>query len=104
MKVFAHIFSQEEARALVSFAKFPVPNDKRGQGVISGIRGVGSPFAPAAFGQTPREYTATANDNILIAVQIETEQGLNNCEEIAKVDGVGMSQTSSLSSPIRWAC
>jgi 4-hydroxy-2-oxoheptanedioate aldolase len=42
------------------------------------------------FGQTPREYTATANDNIFVAVQIETADGLNNCEEIAKVDGVGM--------------
>jgi len=82
--------SPEEARALVSFAKFPVPHSRREPGVISGIRGVGSPFAPAVFGQNPREYTATANDNILIAVQIETVEGLNNCEEIAKVDGVDM--------------
>jgi 4-hydroxy-2-oxoheptanedioate aldolase len=81
---------QEEARALVSFAKFPIPRSQQGPGVFSGIRGVGSPFAPAAFGQTPREYTATANDNILIAVQIESVEGLNNCEEIAKVDGIGM--------------
>ena len=91
-KFFSFLFIQEEARALVSFAKFPVPHSKRGPGIISGIRGVGSPFAPAAFGQTPKEYIATANDNILIAVQIESTEGLNNCEEIAKVDGVGMSQ------------
>jgi len=82
--------SAEEARALVSFAKFPIPRSQQGPGVFSGIRGVGSPFAPAAFGQTPREYTATANDNILIAVQIESVEGLNNCEEIAKVDGIDM--------------
>ena len=81
---------QQEARALVSFAKFPVPHEKREPGVISGIRGVGSPFAPAVFGQTPREYTATANDNIFIAVQIETVEGLNNCEAIANVPGIGM--------------
>ena len=92
---------QEEARALVSFAKFPVPHSKRRPGIISGIRGVGSPFAPAVFGQTPKEYTATANDNIFIAVQIETAEGLNNCEEIAKVDGVGMSQALLLFSRIR---
>lgn len=88
---FCRHFSQKEARDLVSFAKFPAPRGQRSQpGTISGIRGVGSPFAPAAFGQTPREYTANANDNVLIAVQIETVEGLNNCEAIAKVDGVGM--------------
>ena len=84
------LISQEEARALVSFAKFPVPHNQQGPGVISGVRGVGSPFAPAVFGQTRAEYTATANDNILVAVQIESAVGLENCEEIARVDGVGM--------------
>jgi len=80
----------EEARAFVSYTRFPVPLAKRTDGVISGVRGVGSPFAPAAFGQSPAEYTATANTNIFIAVQIETVEGLNNCEEIAKVDGIDM--------------
>jgi len=80
----------EEARAFVSYTKFPVPLAKRVPGVISGVRGVGSPFAPAAFRQSQPEYTATANDNIFIAVQIETVEGLNNCEEIAKVDGIDM--------------
>jgi len=80
----------KEATAFVSYAKFPVTLDQRGAGVISGIRGVGSPFAPAAFGQSQPDYTATANINTFIAVQIETVEGLNNCEEIAKVDGVDM--------------
>lgn len=66
-----------------------MPLAKRVPGVISGIRGVGSPFAPAAFGQTQGDYTATANFNTFVAVQIETVEGLNNCEEIAKVDGIG---------------
>jgi len=75
-----------EARALVSYAKFPssVP------GVLSGVRGVGSPFAPAAFNQSMGDYMATANKNTFVAVQIETVQGLENCEEIAKVEGVDM--------------
>jgi len=80
----------EEARAFVSYTKFPVPLEKRGPGVISGVRGVGSPFAPAAFGQTQGDYTATANFNTFVAVQIETVEGLNNCEEIAMVDGIDM--------------
>ncbi len=36
------------------------------------------------------DYLATANQNILLAVQIETEEGLANCEEIAKVEGIDM--------------
>lgn len=80
----------KDAENLVSFAKFPLPNDKRLPGTISGVRGAGSPFAPAVFGQGMGEYIATANKNTFIAVQIETVEGLNNCEEIAKVDGIGM--------------
>lgn len=79
----------EEAKALVSYAKFPVPRGAEEPGNISGVRGVGSPFAPAAFRQSMAEYMATANKNVFVAVQIETVDGLNNCEEIAKVDGIG---------------
>ena len=79
-----------EARTLVSFAKFP---PEKGTiltpGSIAGVRGVGSPFASAGFGQNAADYIATANKNIFIAVQIETVEGLNNCEEIAKVEGIG---------------
>ncbi|KAJ7584617.1 Pyruvate/Phosphoenolpyruvate kinase-like domain-containing protein [Mycena floridula] len=76
-----------EASALVSYARFPA---LEGSNALGGIRGVGSPFAPAVFGQSMAEYIATANKNIFIAVQIETIEGLNNCEEIAKVDGIDM--------------
>lgn len=79
----------EEARKLVSYAKFPVPKAQRTPEAISGIRGAGSPFAPAVFGQGMGDYIATANRNTFVAVQIETVEGLENCEEIAKVDGVG---------------
>lgn len=37
------------------------------------------------------EYLKRANRNVLVAVQIETVEGLENCEEIAKVEGVGES-------------
>ena len=88
----------EDARAVVSYAKFPAvtkpqPGPKlanpSSSSTVSGIRGVGSPFAPAAFRQTFVDYVRTANQNTFIAVQIETLQGLENCEEIAKVDGIG---------------
>ncbi|KAF9076574.1 Pyruvate/Phosphoenolpyruvate kinase-like domain-containing protein [Rhodocollybia butyracea] len=80
----------EQARKLVSYAKFPVPKAQQKPDTISGIRGAGSPFAPAVFGQQMGDYIATANQNTLIAVQIETVEGLENCEEIAKVDGIDM--------------
>ncbi|KAK4699339.1 4-hydroxy-2-oxoheptanedioate aldolase, partial [Phenoliferia sp. Uapishka_3] len=81
-----------DAATLVSFAKFPVPTALRAQNssLISGIRGVGSPFAPAVFGQNLGDYISTANQNTMVIVQIESVEGLNNCEEIAKVPGIDM--------------
>lgn len=86
---------QEEARRIVSYAKFPVPDailaksEKSGGKVpISGIRGVGSPFAPAVFGQNLPDYVASANRNTMVIVQIETIDGLLACEEIANVPGI----------------
>lgn len=66
-----------------------------GVDAISGIRGVGSPFGPAVFGQESEEYVATANRNILVAVQIETVEGLANVDAISRVDGVGEFPTDS---------
>lgn len=56
----------EEARRLVSFAKFPVPKGKESHENVSGVRGVGSPFAPAAFNQNMGEYLLTANRNTFV--------------------------------------
>ncbi|KAJ3922686.1 Pyruvate/Phosphoenolpyruvate kinase-like domain-containing protein, partial [Lentinula edodes] len=80
--------TSEEARKLVSYAKFPIPKSQSTPDTTSGIRGVGSPFAPAVFGQRMDDYIASANRNTFIAVQIETVEGLENCEEIARVDGI----------------
>ncbi len=53
-----------------------------------GIRGV-TPFTrPADFGRDFPDYFATANDDLICLVQIETEQAVENAEEIAAVDGV----------------
>ncbi|KAJ3880625.1 Pyruvate/Phosphoenolpyruvate kinase-like domain-containing protein [Lentinula edodes] len=82
--------TSEEARKLVSYAKFPIPKSQSTPDTTSGIRGVGSPFAPAVFGQRMDDYIASANRNTFIAVQIETVEGLENCEEIARVDGIGL--------------
>lgn len=46
-------------------------------------------FAPAAFNQTGRDYLLSANDNVMICVQIESRKAVENVEDIAKVDGIG---------------
>ncbi len=74
------IANASQAGEVVSFAKFPP----------LGLRGQGGPFACYEFGlKTPAEYVAQANGLILVAVQIETREGLQNVADIAKVEGVG---------------
>lgn len=47
-------------------------------------------YAPAAFNQNGREYLLTANDNVMVCVQIESRKAVENVEEIAAVDGIDM--------------
>jgi 4-hydroxy-2-oxoheptanedioate aldolase len=47
-------------------------------------------YAPAAFNQTGRDYLLSANDNVMICVQIESRKAVENVEEIAAVDGIDM--------------
>ncbi|MBZ9796591.1 HpcH/HpaI aldolase family protein [Mesorhizobium sp. ES1-4] len=52
-----------------------------------GERGVG-PGRAAGYGYRIPEYLAGANDSIVVAVQVETSEGLANIDAIADVDGV----------------
>lgn len=47
-------------------------------------------FAHSAFNQTSREYLLSANDNVMVCVQIESKKAVDNVEEIAAVEGVDM--------------
>lgn len=47
-------------------------------------------FAHSAFNQTSREYLLSANDNVMVCVQIESQKAVDNVEEIAAVEGVDM--------------
>jgi len=76
---------QEQAEAIVNGMKYPSkewPN---------GIRGAGAMFAPAYFQQNGHDYLRHANDNIVVIVQIESRKAVENCEEIAKTPGIGVS-------------
>jgi 2-keto-3-deoxy-L-rhamnonate aldolase RhmA len=50
--------------------------------------GGGQAFEQSMWGQVPGGYRATANDNIVLILMIETLEGLKNAAAIAKVPGV----------------
>ncbi|OTB19771.1 hypothetical protein K445DRAFT_52394 [Daldinia sp. EC12] len=72
--------SAEEAKRIVSAAKFPP----------QGQRGLGSPFSMERFNPIPTmtEYLQQANESLLTMVQIETQEALDAVEEIAAVPGI----------------
>jgi 2-keto-3-deoxy-L-rhamnonate aldolase RhmA len=51
-------------------------------------QGGGQAFDAEMWGGVPGGYRATANDNIVLVLMIETLEGLKNVDEIAKVPGV----------------
>jgi hypothetical protein len=58
-----------------------------------GRRGFGSPYTHQAWGVDVAEYlTAKANDEVVVCVQIESQEAVENLEEIAQTDGVGECQ------------
>lgn len=71
--------TREEARQVVSNSKYPP----------LGTRSVGGAFAPYGFGTIDRSaYLQAANDEIIVAVQIESAPGLQNVDSILSVPGI----------------
>ena len=69
----------QEARQAVSWTRYP-PH---------GVRSIGGVFGPYSFGFMDwKSYGEIANTEILLAVQIESAQGLANVDEILSVPGV----------------
>jgi 4-hydroxy-2-oxoheptanedioate aldolase len=54
----------------------------------AGIRGVASMNRACGFGPDFEEYFNSANDTLLLVVQIETAQAVEHASEIAAVEGV----------------
>jgi len=71
------VSTAEQARAAVQATRYPPV----------GARGVG-PGRAAAYGYRIPDYLASANENLLLAIQVETAEGLANIDAIAAVDGV----------------
>ncbi|KAG6826466.1 hypothetical protein H0H92_015678 [Tricholoma furcatifolium] len=72
------ISTPERAREVVADSRFPPV----------GRRGFGSPYTHGNWGVSVPEYLNTANDNISVMVQIETEEAVRNVNEIAAVEGI----------------
>ena len=68
----------DQARAIVAATRYP-PHGIRGTG--------GAVIRASGFGQT-MDYATTANDQICVWVQIETQEAMDNIESIAAVEGV----------------
>jgi 4-hydroxy-2-oxoheptanedioate aldolase len=72
-----YVQSADEARAAVAAVMYPP----------LGMRGVAGLTRAGRFGAIPN-YTARANDEICLLVQVETRAALDEIEAIAAVDGV----------------
>lgn len=75
--LFPMVQSPDEAKAAVAACMFP-PH---------GIRGVAGANRASNFGRSP-DYFKTANDDLTIIVQLETQAALAQAVEIGTVDGV----------------
>lgn len=77
--VVPHVDNADEAREIVEKLKFPP----------FGHRSVGPIWAPLDYGAVSiGEMTKTMNEATLIAVMIETPEGISNVETIASVPGI----------------
>lgn len=71
------VSTAEQARAAVQATRYPP----------LGARGVG-PGRAAGYGYRIPDYLADANDRLMLAIQVETAEGLANISAIAEVEGV----------------
>ena len=71
------VSTPEEAQAAVTATRYP----------LVGTRGVAGGIRANRYGRMG-DYHGTASDDICLLVQVETQEGLDNIEAIAEVDGV----------------
>lgn len=72
-----YVQNEEEARAAVAATRYPG----------EGVRGVAGVTRASRFGRV-NHYANRAHEEICVLVQIETREGLDNLEKIARVEGV----------------
>ena len=72
-----YVETREQAELAVAATRYPP----------AGIRGVSVSHRGNMFGTVP-DYLAQANENISVMVQIESQQGIDNFDAIADVEGI----------------
>jgi 4-hydroxy-2-oxoheptanedioate aldolase len=72
-----YVQSAEEAEAAVAAVRYPT----------RGVRGVAGTTRASGYGRVP-DYVRRAEAELCLLVQIETRQGLDNLEAIARTDGI----------------
>ena len=72
-----YVQTEDEARAAVAATRYPPQGSTR----------IRSASRASRFGRV-KDYYAHADEEICVLVQIETQQGLDNLEAIARVEGV----------------
>lgn len=72
-----YVQSEQEARDAVAFTRYP-PH---------GVRGFAGAPRASGYGRV-KDYAHRCNDELCVLVQVETVQGLQNLEAIARVDGI----------------
>ena len=70
--------SVEEAKTVVAACKYPP----------EGVRSMGGMYAPLGFDSTRSEYAKFANQEVAVAIQIESREGLDKVDEILSVPGI----------------
>jgi 4-hydroxy-2-oxoheptanedioate aldolase len=72
-----YVSNADEARAAVSYTRYPP----------AGVRGVAGTTRASRFGRV-KDYAKRAHEEICVLVQVENQEGLDNLEAIAAVEGV----------------
>lgn len=72
-----YVSTVEEAEAAVAAMRYPT----------RGVRGVAGSTRAAQYGRI-KDYAKRCEEELCLLVQVETREGLDNIEKIAKVDGV----------------
>jgi len=72
-----YVQNEEEAQAAAAATRYPT----------HGVRGVAGTTRASRFGRV-NDYVKRAHEELCLLVQIETREGLDNVEKIARVDGI----------------
>lgn len=73
-----YVSTREEAEYAVKSCRYP----------MEGVRGIASSHRAVCYGMNKSSYYKGANQDIICMIAIETPEGVNNIEEIVKVDGL----------------